>query len=73
MLAHFYEYHRNLKKERERVDFKGRPQEFRDVCMDFVPCLKVHSLISVRSPSDGGFLSLFNIKASKWPKCSIST
>ena len=31
--------------------FGGRCREIRDICMDFEPCLKVHSLISVQHKS----------------------
>ena len=41
----------NCKKKRELFDSGGRCQEFKDICMDFEPCLKVHTLISVQHKS----------------------
>ena len=36
-----------VKKNESLYDFGGRCQEFKNICMDFEPCLKVHSLISL--------------------------
>ena len=45
MFPHFKEYHGNYKKC--LYDFGGRCLKIRDVCMDFEPYFKVHSLVSV--------------------------
>ena len=48
--VHFYDYHKNCKKHESLYDFGGCCQElnFMIICMDFEPCLKVNTLISVR-------------------------
>ena len=52
MFADFCEYYRDCKKKKEsKYDFGGRCQEFRDICIDYEPCLKVYSLISVELKS----------------------
>ena len=51
MFAHFKEYHGNHKKFKSLYDFGGRCLKIRDVCMDFEPYFKVHSLVSVHPNS----------------------
>ena len=49
MFAYFKEYYGNHKNFKSLYDFRERSFKFRDVCMDYEPYFKVHSLISVHS------------------------
>ena len=53
MFAHFKEYNGNHKNFKSLCDFGGRCTclKIRDVCMEFEPCFKVHSLVSVHPKS----------------------
>ena len=51
MIAHFIEDHGNHKKFKSSYDFGGCCFNVRDVCMDFEPYFKVHSLVSVHPKS----------------------
>ena len=51
MFAHFYEYHRICLKNESLYDFGEQWQEIKDISMDFEPCLKVHTMISVKHKS----------------------
>ena len=47
MIAHFKEYHGNHKNFKGSYDFGGCCLKIEDVCTDFQPYFKVHSLVSV--------------------------
>ena len=49
LFAHCKEYHRNHKHFKSLHDFGGCFLKIRDVCMDFEPYFKVHSLVSIHS------------------------
>ena len=51
IFAHFKEYQGNHNNFKSLYDFGGRCLKIRDVCMDFEPYFKVHSLVSVRPKS----------------------
>ena len=51
MSAHFKEYHGNHKNFIRLYDFVRRCLKIGDVCMDFEPYFKVHSLVSVHPKS----------------------
>ena len=47
LFAFFKEYHENHKNFKSLYDFGGPCLTITDVCMDFEPYFKVHSLVSV--------------------------
>ena len=51
MFAHFKEYRGNHKHFKSLYDFWGRCLTITDVCMDFEPYFKVHTLVSVHPKS----------------------
>ena len=51
MFAHFKEYHENHENFKSLYGFGGRGRKIRDVCVDFEPYFKVHSLVSVHPKS----------------------
>ena len=51
MSARFKEYHGNHNNFKSLYDFGGCCLKIRDICMDFEPYFKVHSLVSVHPKS----------------------